>query len=144
MAGHVVDERDGEGPRPSSPLPLPTFSKFASLHSSDEEDTKLPEHRRVTTQIMRNWAIEVVLASARGAEMLRLHRAQLFNAITRTDEDDMGHSILQKDMPDDEDYHTGEWRPGDKSGGSMRCRGHGGDAVARLDGDRASQDRGAA
>ena len=29
---------------------------------------------------------------------------QPFDAITRTDEGDAGHSILQKDMPDDEEY----------------------------------------
>ena len=38
-------------------------------------------------------------------EMHRLHRAQPFDAITRTGEGDAGHSILQKAMPDDEDYH---------------------------------------
>ena len=65
--------------------------------------------RRVTTQIMRNWEQHNAIAdkppSSRSEEMLRLHRAQHFDAITRTDEGDMGHSLLQKDMPDDEDYH---------------------------------------
>ena len=37
-------------------------------------------------------------------EMHRLHRAQPFDAITRTEEGDEGHSILQKNMPDDEEY----------------------------------------
>ena len=77
--------------------------------SSEDEDTKLPEKRRVTAQIMRKWeqhkAIEDKPPISRSEKMLRLHRAQLFDAITRTDEGDMGHSILQEDMPDDEDYH---------------------------------------
>jgi hypothetical protein len=30
---------------------------------------------------------------------------QAFDAISRTEEGDDGHSILQKDMPDDEKYH---------------------------------------
>ena len=58
---------------------------------------------------MRNWeqhkAIEDRPPSSRCEKMLRVHRTQLFDAISRTEEGDMGHSILQKDMPDDEDYH---------------------------------------
>jgi hypothetical protein len=65
---------------------------------------------------MRNWeqhkAIEDKPPSSRSEKMLRLHRTQLFDAITRTDESDMGHSILQKDMPDDEDYHVSRIRGG--------------------------------
>jgi len=41
----------------------------------------------------------------RSEKMLRLRRTQVLDAISRTEEGDMGHSILQKDMPDDEDYH---------------------------------------
>ena len=37
--------------------------------------------------------------------MLLLHRTQVFDTISRIGEGDMGHSILQRDMPDDEDYH---------------------------------------
>ena len=36
-------------------------------------------------------AIEDKPPSSRSEKMLRLHRAQLFDAITRTDEGDMGH-----------------------------------------------------
>ena len=42
--------------------------------------------------------------SARSAKLERLHPAQPFDAISRTEEGDDGHSILQKDMPDDEEY----------------------------------------
>ena len=37
--------------------------------------------------------------------MLALHRAQVVDAISRSKEGDMDHSILQQDMPDDEDHH---------------------------------------
>ena len=77
-AGDDVDERDGDGPRPAAPLPLPPLNKLASQHSEDV-DTKLPEQRRVTAQIMRNWeqhkAIEDKPPSSRSEKMLRLHRA---------------------------------------------------------------------
>ena len=57
---------------------------------------------------MRNWAQHKDIAdkppSARSAELERLHRVQPFDAISRTEEDDDGHSILQKDMPDDKEY----------------------------------------
>ena len=99
------DERDGDDPQPAAPLPLPTLNTLASLHASEDEDTKLPEQRRITAQIMRNWAqhkaVEDVPSNPRIAEMdrlARLHRAQAFDAVTRTDEGDMGHSILQKDI----------------------------------------------
>ena len=96
------DERDGDDPQPAAPLPLPTLNTLASLHASEDEDTKLPEQRRITAQIMRNWAphmvIEAVPPNARTAKKLSLHKAQKFNAVTRTDEGDMGHSILQKDI----------------------------------------------
>ena len=42
------DERDGDGPRPAAPLPLPPLNTLASLLASEDEDTKLPEQRRVT------------------------------------------------------------------------------------------------
>ena len=78
--------------------------------ASEDENTTLPEQRRVTAQITRNWkqhkAIEDRPPRARGDQ---LHRAQLFDAITRADQGDMGRSILQKDMPDDEDY---QWAKG--------------------------------
>ena len=94
---------------PAAPLPLPPLNTLASLHASEDEDTKLPEQSLVTAQIMRNWAqhkaIEAVLPNARAAEMHRLHKAQKFDAVTRTDDGEVGHSILQKDVPDDEDYH---------------------------------------
>ena len=57
---------------------------------------------------MRHWvqrkAIEDRPPSARCAQMLALHRAQIIDAISRTEECEMGHSLLQRDMPDDEDY----------------------------------------
>ena len=57
---------------------------------------------------MHNWEQHKAIAdkppSSRSAEMLRLHRAQPFDAITRTDEGNTGHSVLQKDITDDEDY----------------------------------------
>ena len=49
------DERDSDGPRPAAPLPLPPLDKLASQHAPEDEGTKLPDHRRVTAQIMRNW-----------------------------------------------------------------------------------------
>ena len=42
--------------------------------------------------------------SSRCAELERLHRSKSVDAISRTHEGDRGHSILQQDMPDDEDY----------------------------------------
>ena len=58
---------------------------------------------------MRKWVQHTAIAdkppSSRSAELERLHRVQPFDAITHTEEGDVGHSILQKDMPDDEDYH---------------------------------------
>ena len=58
---------------------------------------------------MRHWeqhkAIEARPTSSTCAKMLALHRDQVLNAITRTEEGDMSHSILQLDMPADEDYH---------------------------------------
>ena len=50
-------------------------------------------------------AIEDSPPSARCAQMLALHRAKIIDAISRTEECEMGHSLLQRDMPDDEDYH---------------------------------------
>ena len=43
--------------------------------------------------------------SARSVKIPRLHGAQSLDAIARADDGDMGHAILQKEMPDDEDYH---------------------------------------
>ena len=40
--------------------------------------------------------------------MLALHRARVIDAISRTEEGEMGRSILQGDMPDEEDYHDEE------------------------------------
>ena len=63
---------------------------------------------RVTAQIMRNWVQHKDIAdkppSARSAELERMHRVQPIDALSRTEEGDDGHSILQKDMPDDEAY----------------------------------------
>ena len=35
--------------------------------------------------------------------MLALHRARVIDAISRTEDGEMGHSIFQQDMPGDED-----------------------------------------
>ena len=108
-AGDDADERDSDGPHPAAPLPLPPLNTLAPQHASEDEGTKLPEQRCVPAQIMRNWEQHTAIAgkppSSRCAEMHRLHRTQPFDAITCTEEGDAGHSILQKDMPDDEDYH---------------------------------------
>ena len=57
---------------------------------------------------MRNWVQHKDIAdkppSARSAELERMHRVQPIDALSRTEEGDDGHSILQKDMPDDEEY----------------------------------------
>ena len=57
---------------------------------------------------MRNWVQHKDVAnkppSSRCAEMERMHWSQSVNAISRTDVADEGHSILQQDMPDDEEY----------------------------------------
>jgi len=54
-AGDVVDERDSGGPRPAASLPLPPLDKLDTQHAPEDEGTKLPDQRRVTGQIMRNW-----------------------------------------------------------------------------------------
>jgi hypothetical protein len=45
--------------------------------------------------------VAVILSSRTPTSMT----SQVIDAISRTDEGDMGHSILQQDMPDDENYH---------------------------------------
>ena len=56
---------------------------------------------------MRNWgqhkAIEDRPTCSRCEKMLCLHRTQVFDAISSTEEGDMCHSALQMDMPHDGD-----------------------------------------
>ena len=58
---------------------------------------------------MRHWvqhkAIEDRPTSTRCAQLLALQRARVIDAISRTEEGEMGHSILERDMPDHEDHH---------------------------------------
>lgn len=106
-AGDVADEHDGNGLRPAAPLPLPPL---ILRHASEDEDaSQLPQQRHVTAQVMRHRvqhkAIKDRPPSTRCAQMLALHQTQVIDAIFCTEEGDMGHSILQGDMPDDEHFH---------------------------------------
>ena len=107
-AGDDANDRDSDGLRPAAPLSLPPLDKLASQHASEDESTALPDQRRVTVQIMRNWEQHLTIQdnppSSRCAELDRMHRSQAIDAISRTQEGDSGHSILQQDMPDDEEY----------------------------------------
>ena len=89
----------------STPSSSATQQTCLTAASEDDYASKLPEQRRVTAQIMRHWeqhkAIEDRPTSPRCAKMRALHRDQVFNAITRTEEGHMSHVTL----PADEDYH---------------------------------------
>ena len=70
--------------------------------SEDEGACKLPQQRRVTSQMMSHWAQHTAIADnapgARQRHFDALHRAQAFDVISRTKVCEPGHSILQSDV----------------------------------------------
>ena len=99
---------DGDGPRPTAPLSLPPLNRLASQHvSEDEEACRLPPQRCDTSQVMRHWTPHTAIAhndpSARQRHLDALHKAQAWDAISRTKAGESHHSILQSDVPDGEE-----------------------------------------
>ena len=82
---------------------------LARQHLLSEEEVGagfcLPQQCRVTAQIMGNWEphLNAQPPSRRCQDLRMLHRKVSVNASSRVPEDSPGHSILQHDMPDDED-----------------------------------------
>ena len=82
---------------------------LARQHLLSEEEVGagfcLPQQRRVTAHIMDNWKphLNAQPPSRRCQDLRMLHREVSVNASSRVPEDSPGHSILQHDMPDDED-----------------------------------------
>ena len=103
-----VSAADCNGPRPAAPLSCPPLNLLASQHvSEDEEACRLPPQRRATSQVMRHWAPHMAIADnapkARQRHLDALHKAQAWDAISRTKAGESGHSILQSDVSDGEE-----------------------------------------
>ena len=113
----IANDNDDEV-RPAPHLSLPPLNMLARQHLLSEEEVVagncLPLQRRVTTQIMRNWAPHLTAqaqpASIRCQHLRMLHSKVTVNATSRVPEGAAGHSILQDNMPDDEDMDCDEAR----------------------------------
>ena len=98
------------------PLSLPPLNLLAKQHQLSEEEIGagcvLAPQRRVTAQSMRHWgphaSAEEEPPSARCKHLRMLHRTHTCIAISSTEDGEPGHSILQHDMPDQEEHDCPE------------------------------------
>ena len=106
-----VADADNGAQRAASPLSLPPLNLLHKQHQLSEEEIGagcvLPLQRRVTGQIMSHWGPHATAKaeppSARCQHLRMLHRTHTCIATSSTDDGEPGHSILQHDMPDQED-----------------------------------------
>ena len=84
--------------RPAAPLSLPPLNMLARQHLLSEEEVGAGAD-------LRNWEphLKARPPSRRCQDLRMLHSKVSVNATSRVPEDAPGHSILQHDMPDDED-----------------------------------------